>query len=347
MNNDNISGLGGLSDPLSCHENINIDSVSNEALTGYLRKILEIRLVEQTIAGKRRDGFIGGPVHLGVGQEAVAVGISSVLTNKDYVFGAHRSHAHLLALGSSIYQLFAEVLGRSTGLSKGMGGSMHLLDQQCGFYGSVPIVAGTVPLAVGAGLAAKLRGSTSVGVAYLGDGAIEEGVVHESLNLARMLCAPTIFVVENNLYASHMHISLRQPDESTARFAKANNIPYRIVDGNDVVAVAKAASDLTIAARSGGGPGFIEAVTYRWYGHVDWREDIDVGVDRSIEQLANWRARDPFGRLARALIIKGILSENQIQDLEITLQNEIDIAWEKAINDPFPVAEDLINFVYQ
>ena len=346
MNFKKNTGLGELASPLACHEDINIDSVANQVLIGYLSKILEIRMVEQKIADKRRDGFIGGPVHLGVGQEAIAVGISSALTKEDYVFGAHRSHAHLLALGSSIYKLFAEVLGRSTGLSCGMGGSMHLLDQSCGFYGSVPIVAGTVPLAVGASLAAKLRNSNAVSVAYLGDGAVEEGVVHESLNLARMLSSPTIFVVENNLYASHMHISLRQPDDSTARFAKANHIPYRIVDGNDVVLVSKAAHELIGAARAGGGPGFIEAVTYRWYGHVDWREDVDVGVDRSIEQLANWRARDPFSRLANALISNDILTKNEIEKICLEIEAQVNIAWLKAQNDPFPTAEDLINHVY-
>lgn len=347
MEKNTIAGLGELSNPLAYHDNIDIDSIANEVLISYLNKILQIRLVEQTIADGRRHGLIGGPVHLGVGQEAIAVGISSALTNTDYVFGAHRSHSHLLAMGSSIHKLFAEVLGRATGLSNGMGGSMHLLDQSCGFYGSVPIVAGTVPLAVGAALAAKLRHSTSVSVAYLGDGAVEEGVVHESLNLARMLNVPTIFVVENNLFASHMHISLRQPEESTARFAKANNIPYQIVDGNDVVAVAKAAHDLVGLARSGGGPGFIEAVTYRWYGHVDWREDIDVGVDRSTEQLVNWRARDPLSRLARALVAKSILNEAEIENIQIEIKRQIDIAWEKAINDPFPAAKDLIDHVYE
>jgi pyruvate dehydrogenase E1 component alpha subunit len=347
MKNNPNTGLGDLANPLSCQESLNIDSISSEVLINFFNKILEIRLVEQKIADKRRDGFIGGPVHLGVGQEAIAVGISSALTKDDYVFGAHRSHAHLLALGSSIYKLFAEVLGRATGLSRGMGGSMHLLDQSCGFYGSVPIVAGTVPLAVGAGLAAKLRNSDAVSVAYLGDGAVEEGVVHESFNLARMLDSPTIFVVENNLFASHMHISLRQPDDSTARFAKANSIPYRIVDGNDVVSVSQAAHDLIKTARSGGGPGFIEAVTYRWYGHVDWREDIDVGVDRSTEQLKNWRARDPLLRLSSALISKGVLTEVDIEQIRSEIETQINLDWEKAMNDPFPAADDLINHVYK
>ena len=241
-------------------------------LRSHLAGMMRIRSVERRLAEARRDGLIGGPVHLGVGQEAVAVGVSASLRASDRVFGAHRSHSHLLALGSDVRKLFAEVLARQTGHSRGMGGSMHLWDQSVGFYGSVPIVAGTVSLAVGAGMAARLQGTSDVAVAYLGDGAIEEGVVHESMNLARVQRDPVIFVIENNLFASHMHISLRQPSDCTARFAIAHDIPCHVVDGNDVIAVARAAAELVTAARHGAGPGFLEAVTYRWYGHVDWRE---------------------------------------------------------------------------
>jgi pyruvate dehydrogenase E1 component alpha subunit len=305
-----------------------------------------IRRAEQQLAIGRRDGLIDGPVHLGVGQEAIAVGVSVALRNSDRVFGAHRSHAHILALGSPVRALFAEILGKETGVSKGMGGSMHLLDQSVGFYGSVPIVAGTVPLAVGAGLAAKLTNSGDVSVAYLGDGAMEEGVVHESLNLARIQNIPMIFVVENNLFASHMHISVRQPKDSTARFAYANDINFKIVDGNDVVAVEAAASELIEKARKGEGPGFIEAVTYRWYGHVDWREDIDVGVNRSQEDVSNWRARDPIDRLKRAMIEFDIWSDEQDAQLNASLQDEIDKAWNLALSDPYPDQSELLSRVY-
>jgi pyruvate dehydrogenase E1 component alpha subunit len=276
----------------------------------------------------------------------VAVGVSAHLRASDRVFGAHRSHSHLLALGSSVEGLFAEVLGRDTGHSKGMGGSMHLWDQPKGFYGSVPIVAGTVSLAVGAGLAAKLQQTADVAVAYLGDGAVEEGVVHESLNLARIQDIPVIFVVENNLFASHMHISTRQPNDSTARFAAANGVPYQVVDGNDVVAVAAVAEELIGAARSGKGPGFIEAVTFRWYGHVDWREDIDVGLHRSVEELNNWRQRDPIRRLKDAMLKAGMWTEQDDKALLATLQQEVAAAWAQAMQDPYPDAAALLDRVY-
>ena len=169
-------------------------------LISLLKIMLLIRAVERQLAAARREGLISGPVHLGVGQEAVAVGLSQHLSASDYVFGAHRSHCHLLALGGDTRALFAEVLGKETGLSKGMGGSMHLWDESVGFYGSVPIVAGTVSLAVGAAMSARLRGTSNISVAYFGDGACEEGVVHESLNLASIQKDPVIFVVENNLF---------------------------------------------------------------------------------------------------------------------------------------------------
>ena len=338
--------LGVFTDPRKFCKPIELTTSDSVVLQKYLESMMRIRIVERKIADGRRDGLVGGPVHLGVGQEAVAVGVSKWLVSSDRVFGAHRSHSHLLALGSSVYGLFAEVLGRDTGLSRGMGGSMHLWDQPRGFYGSVPIVSGTVPLAVGAGLAAKLQKTGDVAISYLGDGAVEEGVVYESLNLARILNIPMVFVVENNLFASHMHISMRQPKDSTARFAQANDIEFRVVDGNDVLAVEAAAENLIGKARNGGGPGFIEAITYRWYGHVDWREDIDVGINRSQEEVANWRLRDPVLRLKSAMISAKLWSEVRNDELENRLQCEVDGAWLQAISDPYPEKKALLDRVY-
>lgn len=341
-----VFSLGSLADPGAFHDPVSIGGIEPEMLRHWLSGMLRIRAVERRLADGRRDGLIGGPVHLGVGQEAVAVGVSTSLKPTDRVFGAHRSHSHVLALGADTRRLFAEVLGRDTGLSRGMGGSMHLWSQKHGFYGSVPIVAGTVPLAVGAGLAAKLSGSTDVAVAYLGDGAVEEGVVHESLNLSRMLQAPVLFVVENNLFASHMHMSIRQPKDATARFAAANDMPFEIIDGNDVVAVWRAAARLVQHSRSGGGPGFLEAVTYRWYGHVDWREDIDVGVNRSKVDVENWRNRDPVARLARAMTGAGLLGEDELRSITDEIVAGVNADWARASEDPYPAADALLGRVY-
>jgi TPP-dependent pyruvate/acetoin dehydrogenase alpha subunit len=341
-----VHDLGDLADPSKLHEPLDLSGSDPSTLRSQLAMMARIRSAERWLADRRKDGTIGGPVHLGVGQEAIAAGVSTWLRRSDRVFGGHRSHSHLLALGGSLRGLFAEVLGKETGLSKGFGGSMHLWDQPRGFYGSVPIVAGTVPLAVGAALAAKLQGTDDVAVAYFGDGAVEEGAIHESLNLARVLKVPMIFVVENNLFSSHMHIDLRQPCSSTARFATAHDIKSRVVDGNDVVAVTVASEQLIAGARRGEGPGFLEAVTFRWYGHVDWRDDIDVGVNRSMDDLNNWRRRDPIERLRSALDRAGLWSAQQQAEMTDEIDRAIRQAWSEAMADRWPTPESLLDNVY-
>ncbi len=161
-----------------------------------------------------------------------------------------------------------------------------------------------------------------------------------------MLKAPVLFVVENNFFSSHMHIRLRQPLNATARFAVAHDIPFEIVDGNDVVAMSKAAEKMISRARSGGGPGFLEAVTFRWYGHVDWREDIDVGVNRSTDDLLSWRGRDPISRLSVALEQKGLWSAKEQASVVSDLNSQIAVAWDQAMNDPWPQAHALLDHVY-
>lgn len=338
--------LNELALPDSFHSPIDINGFDKQHLLDSLRSMIFIRAVERKLAEAKREGLIGGPVHLGVGQEAIAVGISRNLRSTDRVFGAHRSHSHLLALGSDIRKLFAEILGKHTGHSKGMGGSMHLWDQSVGFFGSVPIVAGTVPLAVGAAMSARLCNSNDVAVAYLGDGACEEGIVQESFNLASIQKDPVIFVVENNLFASHMHISLRQPNDSTARFAAANSIPFHVVDGNDVASVYSVSSRLIEAARLGHGPGFIEAITYRWYGHVDWREDIDVGVNRSQSDVDQWRSKDPIRRLKEALFLNKFLTEEAYSAILHSANSIIEDAWQMALSDPTPPSNSTLKYVY-
>ena len=193
-----------LSDPQKSLQQIAVDSNSVQYLS-LLESMILIRGVEVKLAEARQSGMIGGPVHLSIGQEAIPVGLSHWIHAEDRVYSAHRSHGHLIALGSDIRSLFAEVLGKDSGLCGGRGGSMHLLDQSVGFGGSVPIMAGTVPLAAGAALSFKLAGSSNVAISYLGDGAVEEGIVHETFNLAANLNLPIVFVVENNQYASHLH----------------------------------------------------------------------------------------------------------------------------------------------
>ncbi len=343
----NSFNLDSIASSTSNHDPIFSDKYEDSVLRTFLERMVLIREVESKLAFHKRLAEIGGPVHLAAGQEAVAVGISYSLTKTDKVFGAHRSHPHLLALDSDPFKLFCEILGKESGLSKGMGGSMHLWDEPNGFYGSVPIVAGTVSLALGAAMAARLRKTSEVSVAYFGDGACEEGVVHECLNLASLQKDPIIFVVENNLFASHMNINLRQPKNSTSRFAYANDIPYSVVDGNNVLEVADAAKKLIISARESKGPGFIEAVTYRYYGHVDWREDIDVGVNRSSKDLYNWKRKDPILRLKNGMISNNIISEEDYQNIIENIKDKIKNAWENALLESYPEPDSLLSRVYK
>jgi len=337
--------LGSLADPLQHNEMIDLQNVSTEDALSMLESMMLIRLSEEAIADMVTQGDVNCPCHFAIGQEAVAVGVAAHLRKTDRGFGCHRSHSHYLASGGSVDKLMAEVLGRRTGASKGMGGSMHLYAEGTPFCGSVPIVAGTVPLAVGAALAAKLDGSSEIGIAYFGDGACEEGIVHESLNLASQMNLPVLFVVENNFYSSHMDIKLRQPSDRTARFADAHLIETEVVDGNNVVEVANAAGRLIERARKGNGPGFLECVTYRWRGHVGPDENIDVGIRRSLEEIKNWKKRDPIGRLKVSLLARGMSAEN-ISSVEASVLKVVTDACTQAYQQPWPESSDLLDHVY-
>jgi pyruvate dehydrogenase E1 component alpha subunit len=339
------AGLGTLADATHHHAPLTLPAGDRAWLPEALRRMLLIRAAEERIADMVTAGKIRCPCHLAIGQEAAAVGVAHALRPSDRVFGAHRSHAHFLALGGSVHSLMAEVLGKETGASHGMGGSMHLIDRAHGLHGTVPIVGATIPIATGAGLAAKMDGKGDVAVSFFGDGATEEGVFHESMNMAAALKLPVLFVCENNLFSSHLHISLRQPDDSVARYAEAHRVPSWLVDGNDVIAVASAAREAVERMRRGEGPTFIEAVTYRWRGHVGPRDDEDVGVQRK-DDLAMWRQRDPVRRLHEALIGIGDARADDLARIQREALEEVDAAWAQAEEDPFPAVKDLLTRVY-
>lgn len=337
--------LGDLSDSSKFTESLVITGCDPALLKAQLRMMLVIRRVEEKIGDGLTEGKIVCPCHLGIGQEAIAIGVAAHLRKSDRVFGTHRSHPHYLALGGDVYRLLAEVLGKLDGCSGGMGGSMHLYGAEHGFIGSVPVVAGTVPLAVGAALAAKKDGKGDVGVAFFGDGAAEEGAIHESLNLAATLKLPVLFVCENNLFSSHLHISQRQPANRVGRYGEAHCMPVETVDGNDVVAVSAASERLISQMRRGGGPGFLEAVTYRWRGHVGPREDNDVGVNRSAD-LMLWKNRDPVRRLLDALKSERLMNGAEFDRMNESVVKEVAEAWERACTAAYPADSALMKLVY-
>jgi pyruvate dehydrogenase E1 component alpha subunit len=304
-----------------------------------------IRKVEEAIALMVETKEARCPCHLAIGQEATAVGVAQHLTPNDRIFGCHRSHAHYLALDEDPYPLFAEILGKVTGCSKGMGGSMHLFTPKSGLKGTVPIVGATIPIATGAALAAKMDRNQDIAIAFFGDGATEEGVFHESLNMASVMGLPIIFVCENNLFSSHLHISLRQPYNSTSRYAIAHGIESKVVDGNNIVEVSSAMAELVQQARETRKPGFLESVTYRWRGHVGHREDLDVGVKRNSDLIV-WKKRDPIARLAQSLEDRGFLSNEGFESITTEMENIINKALGQARQDPYPENQQLLDCVY-
>lgn len=341
-----LESLGGLADPARYCGPIELSDWPTETLIEKLRVMKLIRLVEEKIGDMIEGGLVKCPCHLGIGQEAISVGVCHHLRESDSVFGGHRGHAPYIAQSERVYELFCEVLGRKPGCSGGHGGSQHLRAPDKGFVASVPIVGATIPMAVGAALSHKLRGEDFVGVPFFGDGSTEEGVFHESLNLAAQYDLPVLFVCENNLFSSHLDISLRQPTDTVARFAHAHKMRALIVDGNDLVAVLDTAKILLEDIRKGRGPAFLEAVTYRWRGHVGPKEDIDVGLSRRAEDLKAWKKRDPIRRLSDALIASREVESEFLDSQSKEIGNTVEIAYSKALEAEFPHPEALLSTVF-
>ena len=338
--------LGDLADQNKYRDPLDLQNLPTDDLVADYKTMRLIRRSEEVIGDLRTEKKIGGPVHLAIGQEAVATGVCRCLTSDDRLYGGHRSHSQYLALGGSLDDLFGEVLGKETGCSNGMGGSMHLTAEEVGFGGCVPIVAGTVPIAVGAALSFKTLGKPHVAVAFFGDGACEEGVVHESMNLAASLQLPVVFVVENNLFASHLDIEHRQAGNRTGRFAEAHGIDTKVVDGNDVCAVNRATAELVEAARSHNKPGFLEAVTYRWRGHVDADPNIDVGVRRSEAEVNAWKQRDPIARLQVSLESNRGVEPSVFEQIDADVEQQVEEAMQKGFSAPGPRASSTLDYVY-
>ena len=306
------------------------------------RTMHRIRRAEEVIADMVLSEEARCPCHLYIGQEAIAAGVCAALRREDTVWGGHRSHGHYLAKGGSLTGLFSEILGKVTGCSGGRGGSMHLLAEDVGILGTVPIVAGTVPLAAGAALAAKMRRTGNVAVAFFGDGSMEEGHIHETLNLAALHKLPLLFICENNLYSSHLHLNDRRVADNLYRAGEFHSVPGVCVDGNDVAAVYDAAWTAVDRARAGEGPTFIECRTFRWRGHVGASMDIDVGVRRK-DELGEWLARDR-DPVARA---EAELEHVDLSPYKDEVENEIRDALNAAREAPLPPRRRILEHVWE
>lgn len=310
-----------------------------------LKRMIKIRECELIIGRGSAQKLFRTPIHLGIGQEAVAVGVANQLTNHDLVFGNHRSHAHYLASGAPSQSLFLEILGKAAGCSGGHGGSMHITAPEFGIVGTMPIVAGTIPIAAGAALTQKRSGQKKIAVAYFGDGAVEEGVFHETMNLASIMQLPILFVCENNVFSSHLHINERQPSNHVSRFADSNLMAHMVCDGNDLLEVENSARDLIQNIRETSKPGFLEANTYRLFGHVGFEKDEEIGLNRR-EELEKWEAHDPIQMYSQKLINEDKITESDIILIRENIVRELETEWEHAVSAVFPDSRTIEHNVY-
>jgi len=299
------------------------------------RTLYRIRRVEEEIARIYPSDKLKSPVHLSIGQEAIAVGVSAALRPADRIVSTHRCHAHYLAKGGNLFAMLAELMGKAAGCCGGRGGSMHLYDNDAGVMLSLPIVAASIPVGVGAALAFRQERRDNVAVIYLGDASLEEGVFHESANFAALKKLPAIFVCENNLYSVYTHLDDRQPRRPLTELGRAHGMPAIHIDGNDLRAVYSVAVEAAGRARAGDGPSFILADTYRWREHCGPNYDNDLGY-RSPVEFQEWRERDPIAALRDVLTRQGLLTRAAEQAMAGEIGNEIAMAFAAALAAPMP-----------
>jgi TPP-dependent pyruvate/acetoin dehydrogenase alpha subunit len=303
------------------------------------RSLYRIRRVEEEVARVYATDKIKSPVHLSIGQEAVSVGVCDVLRPDDVVFGTYRGHALYLAKGGDLSAMVAELYGKITGCTRGKGGSMHLIDTECGVMGTSAVVGTTIANAAGYAYAMKLRRSDAVVVSFFGDGATEEGVFAETLNFAVLKKLPVLFVCENNGYAIHTAQAKRQGLPDVCARARAHGMPAERLDGNDVFALREKAGAAVEKLRAGEGPRFIEATTYRWREHVGPGQDYHLGY-RDRAECQPWEQTDAVRGLGE------LLPPKVRATIEIAVDREIAAAFEFAETSPFPAATELMTDIF-
>ncbi len=311
-------------------------AVTPERLSYWYREMLRIRLFEEKVQELFLRNLVQGTTHLCQGQEAVSVGVSAALSPDDYVTMTYRGHGQALARGMDMEAIFAELMGKRTGVSLGLGGSMHLTDKDLNLIGCFAIVGAGLPVAVGAGMSAKLRGDGRVSVTFFGDGATNIGTFHEALNMASVWQAPVIFVIENNLYGEYTPMRKTTPIDDLAERAKPFRMPGVVVDGNDVERVYAAAREAVDRARRGGGPSLLECKTYRHRGH----SRTDPGKYRPDDEVKAWLARDPLLITGARLRAAGALTDDEEARLRLELASQIDACAERAEQADFATIAD-------
>ena len=318
------------------------ETLDRETLLSLLSTMWTIRAFEEKVSELYARVQIPGLLHLGIGQEATATGVCGVLREDDTLVGSHRPHGSFIAKGAAPGPLMAELAGRATGYCRGKAGSMHLVAAEKGCLSATGIVGGGLPLALGAALAARERGRGQVAVVFFGDGAANVGAFHESLNLASLWALPVIFVCENNGYAEFTPTSAHTRVEQMVDHATLYRIPGERIDGNDVLEVRAAARRAVEQARGGGGPTFVECLTYRLRGHYEG----DPAKYRELSEVAEWKARDPIARFIRHLTSEIQMAESEIQDTERFARRRVEEAARFALESAWPDPGDVTSHVY-
>jgi TPP-dependent pyruvate/acetoin dehydrogenase alpha subunit len=307
-----------------------------------LKQMMEIRYFEDKIMELLSKNIAEGGSHLYAGMEAVAVGVISSLLPDDYIVSTHRGHGHAIAKDGDLKALMAEILGKKTGVCKGKGGSLHLADLNKGNLGANGIVGGGLGIATGAGLAIKLKNRSQIVVSFFGDGAVNNGIWHECLNMAALWKLPVLYLCENNLYAMSVSVSRASCVPQLEKRAAGYGIPSDCVDGMDVLAVKEAATKWIEYVRSGSGPCLLVCNTYRYYGH----SRSDPRVYRTKEEEKRYREMDAIETFAKKCVKNGWLSEKEVQELDAFVRNEIEEATDFAIKSPLPDPSELYTDLY-
>jgi TPP-dependent pyruvate/acetoin dehydrogenase alpha subunit len=311
-------------------------------LLDMYRKMLTIRRFEERCNALYMQGRIPSTLHLYIGQEAVSTGVCAHLRDTDYLLSTHRPHGHAIAKGVAPRDIMAELFAKATGCCKGKGGSMHVGDMRVGMPPAVAIVGANAPIATGMALAQKRRGNGGVTACFFGDGAANEGAVHEALNMAAIWDLPLIFVCENNLYAASTSFETAFAIEHVADRAQAYGMPGLIVDGNDVQVVYERAGEVIERARQGGGPTLMECETYRLCGH----SRSDPRTYRANEEEALWQEKEPIGRLAATLKGLGLATDEKLDQIEEEVVAVVDEAVAYAESSPDPEPTDTLRHVF-
>ena len=305
-----------------------------------LQRMWLIRSFEERVIDLCHKNELAGLVHVGIGQEGVAVGIASSLANGDYLYGTHRSHGHFLAGGADPNRLLAELAGKESGYCRGRGGSMHIVDTDNRLMTATGIVGGTISLALGTALVAEEEGA--IVAVYFGDGASNTGSFHECLNMAALWKLPVVLICENNGYAEFTPLSAHTNVSNVSDHGKPYDIPSRIVDGNDILAVLEAARFAVARARAGEGPTIVECKTYRLRGHYVG----DPDSYREADEVAEWRDKDPIRRFGEKLKKQKLISGDEIVDMRAAAQTTIDEAVRFMAESPSPSPDSVTDYVY-